>query len=147
VLALLAEAPMHGYQVIQEIERRSDGVWKPSPGAVYPALAQLEDEGLVEPAVLEAEGGRKVFTLTERGRTWVAEHAREVEAPWDVARGSVSSEVRDAHDALGQLGAALVQVLHTGNAEQVERAQGVLADARRALYRILAEDDRARDEA
>src|SRR5881396_519230 len=66
LLVLLAEEPRNGYGLMQEIERRSDGVWRPSPGSVYPALALLEDEGLVRTT---EEDGRKVFTLTDAGRT------------------------------------------------------------------------------
>src|SRR5215204_4698819 len=69
LLVLLAEEPRNGYGLIQEIERRSDGVWRPSPGSVYPALQLLEDEGLVRPAA----DGRKLFELTDEGRAHVAE--------------------------------------------------------------------------
>ena len=70
LLLLLAEEPRNGYQLMQEIESRSDGVWRPSPGSVYPALSQLEDEGLVR-----AEEGSpgKVFALTDAGRKHVDE--------------------------------------------------------------------------
>ena len=70
LLALLAEEPRNGYQLMQEIERRTEGVWRPSPGSVYPALQQLEDEGLVR---AQEGGGRKLFELTDDGREYVAE--------------------------------------------------------------------------
>ena len=63
-LLLLAEEPRNGYQIMQEVEERSGGVWRPSPGSVYPALQQLEDEGLIRSQ--EADG-RKLFALTEAG--------------------------------------------------------------------------------
>jgi DNA-binding PadR family transcriptional regulator len=137
ILALLAEQPMHGYQIIQEISRRSNGVWTPSPGAVYPALAQLEDEGLVRMA---EEGGRKVFHLTEDGQAYVASHADEVGQPWDTVTGSIPTEALDAKLVLRQIAMAYLQVLQTGDAALTEQAHGVLVDARRRLYRLLAED-------
>ena len=79
ILAVLAEQPMNGYQIIQEVAERSGGVWKPSPGSIYPTLQQLEDEGLVR---AESDGGRRAYALTEEGRTYVAEHPDEVAAPW-----------------------------------------------------------------
>src|SRR4051794_27554760 len=80
LLALLAEEPRNGYQLMQEIERRSEGVWRPSPGSVYPALQQLEDEGLVRQVEQE---GRKLYELTDEGRAHVAERGDELAAPWD----------------------------------------------------------------
>src|SRR5438067_13394684 len=64
-LALLSERPMHGYEMIQELEERTDGVWRPSPGAVYPALQLLEDQGLV---TADAGAGKRLFSLTDAGR-------------------------------------------------------------------------------
>src|SRR4051812_43166078 len=89
LLVLLAEGPQNGYQLIQEIERRSEGVWKPSPGSVYPALQQLEDEGLVRS---DETDGRKLFHLTDAGRE-AAEAAAGEGAPWDAASESVDSDV------------------------------------------------------
>ena len=64
VLGLLKDRPMHGYEMIQELESRTGGIWRPSPGSVYPTLQMLEDEGLIE---AEATGGRKRFTVTVHG--------------------------------------------------------------------------------
>ena len=85
-LALLAEEPMNGYQIIGEISERSDGVWRPSPGSVYPALQQLEDEGLIRAEA--GDGGRRAYVLTDEGREYVAAHPDEVRAPWDIVAGS-----------------------------------------------------------
>lgn len=137
ILALLAEEPRNGYQIIQELGARSDGVWRPSPGSVYPALQQLEDEGLVR--TVEA-GGRKAFELTDDGRAYVEEHADEVRAPWEAVSGSVHHGVHELGALGAQVGAAAMQVVHAGNDEQLEQAKQVLVEARRALYRILAED-------
>ncbi len=79
-LLLLAEEPRNGYQIMQEVEERSDGMWRPSPGSVYPALAQLEDEGLIRS---EESDGRKLFVLTDAGREHVAQRGEDKPAPWE----------------------------------------------------------------
>jgi DNA-binding PadR family transcriptional regulator len=137
LLTLLAEEPRNGYQLMQEIERRSEGVWRPSPGSVYPALQQLEDEGLVRSDESE---GRKLFHLTDEGRQ-AAEAAAAGGAPWEAASESVDSDVWELFNVGRQTGMATVQIAQAGTAEQVAAAREVLSNARRALYGILAEDD------
>src|SRR5690349_3515506 len=100
VLLLLAEEPMHGYQLIQQITERSDGVWTPSPGSVYPALSQLEDEGLVS---FDRVEGRKTASLTDDGRRYVEEHRGELGSPWDDVGGGVSAESRALRAEVGAL--------------------------------------------
>lgn len=140
VLALLAEKPMHGYQIIQEIEQRSGGAWKPSPGSVYPTLQLLADEGLVDTAVDTAESnGRKTYSLTEEGRA-VAAAAAGQPAPWESDNSRDSSRAGALPRAGFDLAQAAAQVNRSGNAEQVKEAVGVLEDARRKLYSILAQD-------
>lgn len=134
VLALLAEKPMHGYQIIQEIDERSGGAWKPSPGSVYPTLQLLTDEGLV---VAEESNGRKTYALTDEGRQ-VADAAGEKSAPWEAS--SSRENTRGALPKAGvDLAQAVAQVGRSGSAEQVEQAIAVLDDARRKLYSILAQ--------
>jgi DNA-binding PadR family transcriptional regulator len=137
LLALLAEEPRNGYQLMQEIERRSEGVWRPSPGSVYPALQQLEDEGLVRSDDTE---GRKLFHLTDEGRQ-AAEAATAAGAPWDAASESVDSDVWELFNVARQVGMAIFQLAQAGTPDQVAAAREVLTNARRALYGILAEDD------
>jgi DNA-binding PadR family transcriptional regulator len=138
ILALLAEEPMHGYQIIQELESRSDGRWRPSPGSVYPTLQLLEDEGLV--GQQEADG-RRVYTLTEEGRQLAADLLeRAGRPPWDLAAEGDETALR-LHRAAFQVEAAAAQAIHAGSREQVEQAIEVLADARRRIYAILAEED------
>jgi len=146
ILALLAEEPMHGYQLIQEIARRSDGVWRPSAGSVYPALSQLEDEGLVRPQVTEDEGGKKVFVLTEAGQSYVREHADELADPWDTVTGGVSDSMADLMGLIREVHAASIQVLRTRDAARVDKARAVLVQARRSLYLVLAGDEPQEDE-
>jgi DNA-binding PadR family transcriptional regulator len=137
LLVLLAEEPRNGYQLMQEIEQRSDGVWRPSPGSVYPALQQLEDEGLVR---VEEGEGRKAFTLTEEGRAHVEARSEELGAPWDAVKGDMGEGAWELMGAMRQIGMALFQLTHSGSEKQQAEAKEVLAEARRALYRILAED-------
>ena len=134
-LLLLAEAPRNGYQLMQEIEQRSDGMWRPSPGSVYPALQQLEDEGLVR---TESTEGRRTYALTDEGREYVAENRESLGEPWTQAGGGVDAGVMELRGYIAQVAAAAMQAAMAGHAEEAKR---VLADARRSLYRILAEDD------
>jgi DNA-binding PadR family transcriptional regulator len=136
VLALLAEKPMHGYQIIHEIEERSGGAWKPSPGSVYPTLQLLADEGLIG---AKESNGRKTYSLTDEGRK-AAEGAADQPAPWEAQgarNGASTTALPKAGIALAQ---ATAQVGRSGNPEQVEQAVAVLDEARRKLYSILAQD-------
>ena len=135
VLLLLSEQPMHGYQVIQEIAERSEGQWRPSPGAVYPALNLLQDEGLVE---LSADGGRRLATLTEAGTAYVAEHAAELGDPFADAAGRGGRSRRELRAGVETVAAAVHQVARTGTDEQAKAAAELLERTRRELYLILA---------
>ncbi|KJL41482.1 MULTISPECIES: PadR family transcriptional regulator [Microbacterium] len=136
VLAILAEKPMHGYQIIQEIEERSDGAWKPSPGSVYPTLQMLADEGLV---AAEESNGKKTYSLTEAGRA-AAAAAEGQSAPWEAAGSRDSGRATALPKAGAKLAQAAATVGRSGTPEQVAKAVEVLDDARRKLYSILAQD-------
>lgn len=140
ILHLLAEEPMHGYQIIQEISERTDGVWNPSPGSVYPTLQQLEDEGLV---LVEQRDGKKVFTLTDEGTE--ALESEQDTPPWERMAGGMSDNLMSLREAGFQVGAAVMQVARAGTDDQVARAKAVLDDARRSIYKILAEDEPSTD--
>jgi DNA-binding PadR family transcriptional regulator len=135
ILALLAEEPMHGYQIIQELTDRTGGVWRPSPGSVYPTLQQLQDEELVREAA--SDSGKRVYELTDAGR----EQAGEATAPWLAVAGEGEGTGVELRDLAHQVMAATRQVAHAGTTAQLESAQRILRDARRSLYRLLAEDD------
>ena len=135
VLRLLAEQPMHGYQIIQELSARSEGAWSPSAGSVYPTLQLLADEGLV---IAEEAGGKKVFSLTDAGAAKVAETADQP-APWEDA-ASADTAGGEFRDAAGKLMHAVFQIGKSGSKEQVAAAVEVLTEARKKLYAILAED-------
>jgi DNA-binding PadR family transcriptional regulator len=143
LLRLLAEEPANGYQLMQTIEERSDGRWRPSPGSVYPTLAQLEDEGLIKSA--EAEGSRR-FELTDAGREHMESRAGEPE-PWKPTDEEGESAITELAPLVLQIGKAAWQVATVGDEAQRARAIEVLAETRRALYRILAEDAPGAEEA
>src|SRR4051812_27174958 len=136
LLVLLAEEPRNGYGLMQEIEARSEGEWRPSPGSVYPALALLEDEGLVR---AEEQGSGRRFALTDEGRAHVEQHREELGEPWANLGGEGAGSPRELRRALGEVGAAAMMVARAGNKAQAEQALAILNDARKALYRILAD--------
>ncbi len=136
ILALLAEQPMNGYQVITEVAERSDGVWQPGPGSVYPALRLLLDEGLIAPDESDTSR-RKVYALTDEGRAQVEERADELAQVWDQATRP-HDDYREMRTEFATLGAAVEQVVATGTAQQFAAAQRALGEARRAIYAILA---------
>lgn len=134
ILALLDDRPMHGYEMIQELDERTGGRWRPSAGSIYPTLQLLEDEGLVS---VEAVDGKRVFSLTDEGREQVPPTA-EGGRPWEeVDEDSPRYEVRGE---LYRTMAAAKQVVGAGDDAQIAKAAEILKDARKRLYGILAED-------
>jgi DNA-binding PadR family transcriptional regulator len=133
LLLLLAEEPMHGYQLMQAITERTSGAWRPSPGAVYPTLSQLEDEGLIGTV---AQGGRKLATLTDAGQAYLDAQGEPMPDPFAefTARCGGGSDLRGALEELRYP----VRQLALGDEQQVQAARRVLAEARRSLYLILA---------
>ena len=138
ILAVLLEKPMHGYEVIQELEAQSDGRWRPSAGSVYPTLQQLADEGLVTGADVD---GRRTYTLTEAGRT--AAQAASDRSPW--TRGDDDREP-DIRQIGVQLMGAVMQVHRMGSPVARDEARRILGDARRQMYRLLADDEGEADQ-
>jgi DNA-binding PadR family transcriptional regulator len=145
ILAVLADGPLNGYQVIQQIGDRTDGAWRPSPGSVYPTISQLEDEGLIEG---DDERGRRTLRLSDAGRDYLATHEDEVAgvwAPFEGGQASTADEERGSADftslkpELGRVMNAVWQIITTGTDDQRRAAIGVLVEARRGLYGILAD--------
>ena len=136
ILALLAERPMHGYEMIQELEARTGGVWRPSPGSVYPTLQLLEDEDLITG---EEGEGRRRFTLTDAGRAEAERQGQQ--SPWEEVTAGVAPMAWNLRDAMGQIAQAFWSVANAGSEAQQARALEVLKDTRRQLYAILAEGD------
>lgn len=133
ILTALADQPAHGYEVMRRLEEMSGGLWRPSPGSVYPHLQMLEDEGMVRS---REDEGTRTFTLTEAG---VAEAATEVGSPWR-SEGENDSQIRTLRQSVGQLMSAAKQLSGAGETAQVERGIAVIQKARKELYQILAED-------
>jgi DNA-binding PadR family transcriptional regulator len=139
ILDVLAVEPMNGYQIIQQIAERSGGAWKPSPGSVYPTVQQLEDEGLVTGRETD---GRRLLELTDEGRAYVAEHPDELAATWrPFDQAEEEQQPGDLKPVIGQVMAAVWQVVVSGTKQQQAEAAEILADARRKLYGLLAEGD------
>ena len=136
ILALLSEGPMHGYQIMNELADRTAGVWRPSPGSVYPTLQQLEDEGLVRE--IASDGGRHTFELTDEGRETAQGLASP--APWEAVADESEAAALEVRDLVMQVMAAARQVVHAGDAAQIAQAEDVLRETRQRLYRILADD-------
>ncbi len=135
IIALLAEEPMHGYQIITELTERSGGVWRPSPGSVYPTLQVMEDQGLV---TADKSEGRRVFKLTEEGRA-AADAAGDGPAPWEEAARGADRSLVDLRGLMGEVGAAIMQVGQAGSDRQVRAVGQILSETRRRIYLVLAD--------
>jgi DNA-binding PadR family transcriptional regulator len=135
ILALLTERPMHGYEMIQEIGERSGGLWRPSPGSVYPTLQLLADEGLV--ASSDGSGSKRLFELTDEGRAAAETHGAT--PPWEQIAQDVDPDDVNLRDAAGLLMGAMFQVANAAAPAQRARAIDVINEARRELYAILGE--------
>ncbi len=144
ILALLRDGPRNGYQIMSDIEERSGGAWRPSPGAVYPALSQLADEGLIEG---EESGGRRTFRLTEAGRDYVEQNPEMARGAWESTEQQEAWQVPGLFAEAARLGGGIVQIAHAGTPAQVRAAERLLERTRRELYRILADDEDADEEA
>ncbi|MGV0744154.1 PadR family transcriptional regulator [Mycolicibacterium sp. XJ870] len=135
ILTLLAERPMHGYEMIQEIAERSQNLWRPSPGSVYPTLQLLVDEGLI--IGTESEGSKKLFELTSEGR----DVAAKVETPpWEQFAEDVDPAEVNLRGAVGQLMGAVAQSSFNANEDQQQRILDIVNNARREIYQILGEE-------
>ncbi len=136
ILVLLGEESRNGYTLMQEIEKRSEGTWRPSPGSIYPALAMMEDEGLIRSVDSEDQ---RAYELTDAG-TKALEERGDAGAPWEPATEDVGDAVLDMAHNMRQVAMAVGQLGKIGTEEQVTQAKEILATARRSLYGILAED-------
>ncbi|MFC7674954.1 PadR family transcriptional regulator [Mycolicibacterium sp. GCM10028919] len=136
ILTLLVERPMHGYEMIQEINARSQQLWKPSPGSVYPTLQLLVDEGLI--VSTESDGSKKLFELTDDGRA----AAEKIEtAPWDEITQDADPGAVNLRSAIGQLMGAVAQSAHAASPDQQQRVVDIVNNARREIYQILGESE------
>jgi len=132
ILVALREEPAHGYEVMRRLEEMSGGLWRPSPGSIYPHLQMLEDEGLVQSSEVD---GSRTYSLTDAGR----DESEKTALPWE-ADGEADDAVRTLRLAVGQLMSAAKQLAGAGEKAQIERGIAVIQKARKELYQILAED-------
>lgn len=136
ILQLLDEQPMHGYQIMQELTERSAGIWRPSPGSIYPTLQQLEDEGLIRS---DKQEGKNVFSLTDEDRSELA--AADEPLVWERFGARVDESLVDLRDVGFQVGAAVMHIARAGSESQVAKAKEILEETRRRIYEIMAEDE------
>jgi DNA-binding PadR family transcriptional regulator len=135
ILHLLAEEPMHGYQIMQELTERSGGMWRPSPGSIYPTLQLLSDEGLIQ---ADEHDGKKVYRLTADGQALV--ESAEDAPPWERFEAGHNDGLLGLRDVGFQVGAAVMEVGRSGTDGQIARARQILEQTRKDIYRILTDD-------
>jgi DNA-binding PadR family transcriptional regulator len=135
ILHLLTEEPMHGYQIIQELTERSGGMWRPSPGSIYPTLQLMSDEGLIQ---ADESDGKKVYRLTADGQAKV--DAAEDAPPWERFGSGSNEGLLGLRDVGFQVGAAVMEVARSGTEAQIARARHILEQTKKDIYRILADD-------
>jgi len=126
---------MHGYEMLQELSERTHGLWRPSPGSLYPALQYLEDQGLVQSVTAD---GRRRFELTDAGRAELAARPKGP-APWETIMDAADQGDMTLHATLRHLAVAVGQVAEAGTAQQKTDAERLLSDVRRQVYLLLAE--------
>ena len=136
IFTLLDERPMHGYEIITELESRSGGRWRPSPGSIYPTLDRLEDRGALSSSEVD---GKRQFGLTDRGRQILAElrdaQGDDADEPWNQSGTGGRGDMRRL---ISELGGQVRQIARFGSAEQRDAATEALEDTKRQLYEILA---------
>ena len=135
ILSLLSDGPANGYALIKAIAEKTDGLWKPSPGSVYPTLQQLVDEELVEAA---GDGRRTDYELTDAGKAYIAEHGPELDAAWQATPGR-SAQDAALHESIGKLMGVVHQFRFAANDDQRRQAAEKIDELRKALYLLLAE--------
>lgn len=138
VLALIAEQPRHGYELIKELEDRTGGAYRPSPGVIYPLLSLLEDEGFIRPS--ESDGGRKLFEITPEGQAALETNGAAVNALFEriseASRGSRMGGHRVGR-AMANLGMALGQRMRREiSEEQIDRIISMIDDTAAAIEKV-----------
>jgi DNA-binding PadR family transcriptional regulator len=133
-LILLADQPMHGYQLMQAMADRTQGAWRPSAGAIYPTLAALKEAGLVS---VQAVDGRKLASLTDKGQAYVADNLATFVDPFAPLIAESGGE-HDLRGPLDEIRASTRLLARTGSDLQIQQAREILVDSLIALNSILA---------
>jgi DNA-binding PadR family transcriptional regulator len=132
LLEVLEKGPRHGYDIISELEQKSGGRYRPSPGSVYPTLQLLEDGGY---ATSETVDGKRVYTITDAGRALLKGKAPEVELDPDRV------DEDDLRSAFFKLSEAVKQAVNVAGRDEQEKLREILTRARREIYKLLADAD------
>lgn len=138
LLALLAEDRANGYALIKKIQEKTGGVWRTSPGSVYPTLAQLVDEGLV--IATEAGGGRNEYELTEEGRAYALEHKELMDALWEQGEADLEG-IGALRHATHHLFGVLRRIEAEADPGKVQTAAAALNDLAALLQSELAVEE------
>jgi DNA-binding PadR family transcriptional regulator len=134
ILGALNEKPMHGYEVITYLEEKTHGVWRPSPGSVYPTLQMLEEKGDVH---AEERDGKKVYALTAAGR----ERAKETKHLHEHFNGGFQHHVhslRDRRQAIGESMRLMRDITRKGTQEQKDALAEAIDSFKNQLEKIQA---------
>jgi DNA-binding PadR family transcriptional regulator len=140
ILRLLDEKPRHGYEIIKELEDRFSGAYSPSPGTVYPTLTMLEDLGYAQASV--EEGGRKIYSITDAGRAYLAENSETVDGIFErVSRfveGFLDEPMMEVNGAFRRLGRATYTTAsrHVRDVERLRKVREILDQAVREIDQI-----------
>ena len=136
LFAFLLEQPGHGYEVMQYLETKTNGAWRPSAGSIYPALQQLEDEGMVRS---EEQDGRRVYRLTPAGKKEGKARLATRGLPWE-RMADEPPELVDMRRSVAELTSAATEVVKLGGSDKISRGVEIIRDARKLLYGLLTED-------
>jgi DNA-binding PadR family transcriptional regulator len=131
ILDVLANGPRHGYDTITELENKSQGRYRPSPGSVYPTLTMLEEGGYITG---DASEGKRIFTITDAGRELLTKK------PADAATEDEDDGV-DLRSSAMKLGAAVMQVARSNDTASQQKVRDMLDATRREIYKVLAESE------
>ena len=134
ILLLLDERPMHGYELIEQLEERSEGAWRPSPGSIYPALRRMEARGLVIGD--DDEAGKRIYSITEEGHDRVAGRDPDAPAPWE----HFAEHGPSLRPLLAETMAVIRQIARFGSADQRQQAADILQRTKAELYGVMADE-------
>jgi DNA-binding PadR family transcriptional regulator len=137
ILSILKEKPMHGYEIIRTLEKRSHGFWRPSAGSVYPTLQLLEDQELVEG---RSEAGKKVYSVTEKGKQAPEEDAAK---PWE-SHHRTGKNFKHIAEAVREVMQAARAVVFSADPQRIEGATAILKQAAERLEALSVTNEKSK---